>query len=227
MGNPQPSSKLSNMGFIYIITSPSGKSYIGQTKRSVNLRIEEHFKCQKSCILLENAIKKYGRDIMKIEILIEINNSLLDYYEILFISFYNTCEPYGYNIQSGGSCGIHSKQSRLRMRNAKLGYKNHNFGKPRTDITKERISNAKSGMKHHFYGKHFSKAHIDKLSISHRKSHTELPMYVIYIKSRPEHYTSSGFAVVNHPKKPNKYFTSKKYSDDEKLTMAINYLNSA
>ena len=30
------------MGYIYILTSPSGKSYIGQTTRSIHKRLEEH-----------------------------------------------------------------------------------------------------------------------------------------------------------------------------------------
>ena len=32
------------MGFIYILTSPSGKSYIGQTNRPIEERFKEHQK---------------------------------------------------------------------------------------------------------------------------------------------------------------------------------------
>ena len=81
------------------------------------------------------------------------------------------------------------------MRESKLGEKNHNFGKPRTEETKRAISDAKNGSKHHFYGKELSFEH--KLALS--KSHTELPMYIVYVKARPEHYTSSWYSVVNHP----------------------------
>ena len=113
------------------------------------------------------------------------------------------------------------------MRNAKLGDKNHNFGKPRTDETKLAISNAKSGEKHHFYNKELSVEHKLALSKAHKKSHVDLPMYIVYVKERPSHYISSGYSVVNHPVLKNKYFTSKKLSDEEKLNKAYEYLNSA
>ncbi len=227
MGNPQPSSKPKQMGFIYMITSPSGKSYIGQTTRSVDQRIEEHFKCLNSCIILENAIRKYGKEFMRVETLVEVNDDMLDFYEIKFIEGYGTLEPNGYNVRSGGSGGMFSEQSRGRMREAKLGEKNFNYGKPRTEEAKKAISIAKSGEHHHFYGKQFTLEHKKQLAIAHRKSHTELPMYVTCVKSRPEQYTSSGYAVTNHPMLANKYFTSKKLSDDEKLERAMKYLASA
>jgi len=213
------------MGFIYRLFSPSGKSYIGQTKRDIEKRRKEHFKCPGSCILLENAIKKYG-DKMEFEVLLEVNDTLLDLYEIKCIQQYNGLEPYGYNIRTGGSAGNHSEASCERMRQAKLGEKNHNFGKPRTDSAKLAISEAKSGEKHHFYGKIFTKEHKLKLAESHRKSHSDLPMYLVYVKERPASYQYSGYAVVNHPTKPAKYFTSKKCSEKEKYELALEYLNA-
>jgi group I intron endonuclease len=213
------------MGFIYRITSPSGKTYIGQTIRDPEKRRKEHFKCPGSCILLENAIKKYG-DKMEFEILLEVNDTQLDFYETRFIQQYGSMEPTGYNIRTGGSNGGHSELSCERMRVAKLGEKNHNFGKPRTDSAKLAISNAKSGENHHFFGKTLAEDHKIKLAISHRKSHSELPMYLVYVKERPEQYQSSGYAVVNHPTKKNKYFTSKIYSDQEKYEAALVYLKA-
>lgn len=212
------------MGFIYCITSPSGKKYIGQTTRDCTKRFNEHCKIPKSCIILENAIKKYGKDNMIFEILLKTENELLDYYEQLYIETYSTLEPLGYNIRSGGSNGIHSNESRERMRLSKLGEKNHNFGKPRSDNTKLAISEAKSGEKHHFYGKTLSIEHKIELSKAHKKTHTELPMYVVYVKERPQYYQSSGYAVVNHPTLKNKHFTSKKLSDEEKLKLALDYI---
>ena len=214
------------MGIIYKITSPSGKIYIGQTKRTIEKRISEHLKCTGSCVLLENAIKKYGTDKMEVEVLLETNASKLDEYEIKFISLYDSLEPKGYNIRAGGGCGTHSEESRLRMSEAKTGEKNHNFGKPRSEAAKEAISIAKSGEKHHFYGKTFELDHKLKLAEAHRKTHIELPMYVVYVKPRPEHYQSEGYGVANHPILKNKMFTSKKLSDAEKLKLALDYLNS-
>ncbi len=210
------------MGFIYIITSPSGKSYIGQTTRSVEKRIKEHFKCSGHCILLENALKKYG-DAMITETLFEIDNSMLNTYETQLIELYGTLEPYGYNIRTGGSNGLHSLDSRERMRIAKTGSNNHNFGKPRSDSAKEAISLAKSGVNHHFYDKSLSHEH--KLNLSKAHKQADLPMYLVYVKARPEIYQSSGYAIVNHPVLKNKYFTSKTLTDDDKLKLAQEHLN--
>ena len=164
---------------------------------------------------------------MIVEVLLETNDELLDEYEKRCIEVYNTLEPNGYNIRTGGSAGVHSIDSRMRMREAKLGEKNHNFGKPRSDEFKQKLSIAKSGEKHHFHGKELSAEHRLALSLAHKKSYPDLPMYVVYVKPRPEQYQCDGFAVVNHPTLKNKYFTAKKYSMDEKLNLAMTYLKSA
>ena len=214
------------MGYIYCISSPSGKKYIGQTERHYEKRFREHCALYNCCILLERAIHKYGKDNMKFEVLVMIDNKMLDEYEIKFIQLYNTLEPSGYNIRTGGVKAQHSDASKQRMRDSKLGDKNHNFGKPRTDAAKAAISAAKSGNKHHFYGKELAIEHKLALSKAHKKTHVDLPMYIVYVKPRPEHYTSSGYAIINHPILKNKYFTSKKLSDKEKINKAYEYLNS-
>jgi group I intron endonuclease len=213
------------MGVIYKLTSPSGKSYIGQTKRTIEKRIKEHFKCPGYCIALENAIKKYG-DKMEYEVLLEVNDEQLNFYEIRMIQLYDTIEPKGYNIRTGGSVSQHSELSCERMRQAKLGNKNHNFGKPRSDSAKHAISAAKSGDKHHFYGKMLTDEHKIKLALSHRKSHLKLPMYMVYVKERPAQWQSSGYAIVNHPTLKNKYFTTKKLTDREKYDLALSYIKA-
>lgn len=49
------------MGWIYMITSPSGKSYIGQTIRPIQTRLKEHRTGKSSdCVAIYNAIQKYG-----------------------------------------------------------------------------------------------------------------------------------------------------------------------
>lgn len=213
------------MGYIYCLTSPSGKMYIGQTKRSVEKRIKEHIKCDGNCILLERAITKYGISNFKIETLIQVNDELLDNYEIRLIDLYNTQEPHGYNIKSGGNIGSsYSINSRERMRQSKLGEKNHNYGIPRTLEAKQNISLSKSGINHHFYGKQLSLEHKLKLSKSHKSN--ELPMYMVYVKERPHMYQYEGYAIVNHPILKNKYFTSKHLSIEEKYKKAYDYLNS-
>jgi group I intron endonuclease len=215
------------MGIIYCLTSPSGKKYIGQTKRSFDKRLKEHSKCEGNCIILENAIKKYGIDSFDYEILIEINDTLLDEYETKFIDLLDTLEPNGYNVRSGGKIAAHSELSKERMRQSKLGEKNHNYGKPRSELAKQHISESKSGVNHHFYGKELSEIHKLALSKSFKKYDKDLPMYIAYLVERPDIYQSTGYVVKNHPHLKTKYFTSKKYTLEEKLIQAKEYLNSA
>ena len=213
------------MGTIYCVTGPNGKRYIGQTRRSVNKRWKEHLRCQGSCILLESAIAKYGSSSFTFEVLLEINDQFLNEYECKFIDMFDTLEPNGYNIMSGGvQQSEHSIESRERMRQAKLGPKNHNFGKSRTEETKRKISEAKSGEKHHFYGKTFSEEH--KLALSKAHKCSDLPMYMVYVKPRPQQYQADGYAIVHHPVLKNKYFTSKSLTIEEKLVKAQEYLQS-
>ena len=226
MGNPQPSSNLLKMGCIYMITFPSNKKYIGQTTRDVTKRISEHRRSASGCTILKNAVAKYGS--FEWEVLLNVNDHLLDAYETRFIDVYKTVEPFGYNIRCGGSAGNkHSNESRKRMQQAKLGENNPNYGLRRTDKAKAAISAAKSGDKHHFFGKTFNDDHKHKLSQSHKIYDASLPMYVSYVMDRPAQYQSEGYAVANHPMLKNKYFTSKKFSLDEKLKLALEYLNSA
>lgn len=219
---------------IYRLTSPSGKSYIGQTIRTIEVRLYEH-ETRRECLLIYNAIQKYGIDKFEVDIIdeLDINSereedcTKLDDLEKRYINDFGTLEPYGYNVRIGGAKGSrHSDASRERMRQSKLGMKNHNYGNPREDLTKKRISDAKKGEKHHFYGKELTYEHKLNLSKSHKKE--DLPMYLVRLKERPApNYTGPGYAVINHPKLKTKYFTSKKLSMDKKLHLATTYLNTA
>jgi group I intron endonuclease len=226
MGNPQPSSNPIKMGFVYMIMFPSGKAYIGQTIRNVQKRINEHTKCKGSCIALENAIRMYGIESATVETLLEVSNEQLDYYEMKFIDTYNTLEPNGYNIKSGGTECVHSALSKERMKLKKIGVNNHNYGKPRSEQCRKLISIAKCGENHHFFGKSLSYSHKLNLSKTHKKTDNSLPMYISFCKERPAQYQSAGYAVTNHPTLKNKYFTSKHISMEDKLLLAKEYLQS-
>ena len=213
------------MGLIYCITFKNGKRYIGQTTRTIEKRMKEHL-TQKGCIALHAAIEKYGEDNYTIEILIIVNDELLDDYEKTFIKLFNTLVPNGYNIRDGGSNGKHCEESRERMRQAKIGPKNHNYGKPRTEETRAKISEKKKGENHHFYNKELSIEHKQKLSEVHKKYDSSLPIYIGFIKERPKYYQGAGYVVI-HPKIKKRHFTSNKFSIEEKLELAKNYLNSS
>lgn len=211
------------MGYIYCLTSPSGKKYIGQTTRTVEQRIDEHTKGSE-CRILASAIKKYGIAQFEIEVLEDADNDQLDQLEKHYIAQLNTMHPNGYNIRSGGSNGKHCEESREKMRQAKLGAKNHNYGKPRSEEAKRNISVSKQKEKHHFYGKQLTLEH--KLALSRAHKDYDLPMYLVKVKDRPEVNRRGGYAVVNHPVLPTKYFTSQKFTNEEQLEMAYAYLRS-
>ena len=94
------------MGKVYLITSPSGKQYVGLTiQKILNDRLKGHLKKSSNCTLLKRAIEKYGWDNMKVEVLIECDDEQVEYYEKLFIAGYRTQAPLGYNCTSGGEGG--------------------------------------------------------------------------------------------------------------------------
>lgn len=93
---------------IYKITNIiNNKSYIGQ---SINIekRIKEHFwkaNCQKDISfnsILHQAIRKYGENNFKWEVLEECSIENIDKLEQDYIQKYNTISPNGYNILLGG-----------------------------------------------------------------------------------------------------------------------------
>ena len=191
-------------------------------------RFKEHYReaytNTPGCTILNNALRKYPKESFSIEIITVCFLDIIDALEIYYIDFNKCLEPNGYNIRKGGSNGRHSELSRKRMSLSKMGEKNHNYGKPRSKKAKAAISKSKRGEKHHFYGKSLSINHKKALSKSRKKYDKSLPMYICYIKARPKHYCSEGYAVCNHPKGKNRYFTSSKLSMGEKYKLALKYL---
>lgn len=88
------------MGCLYLITSPSGKSYIGITKRSLQSRVDEHCK---SSQLIGRAIRKYGLPNMIITELEQASDwAILQALEIQTIAAIGSKYPKGYNLTDGG-----------------------------------------------------------------------------------------------------------------------------
>ena len=93
------------MGFIYIITNTiNNHVYIGQTKRTVELRWKEHLRhCELSNgQILGKAILKYGVDNFTIKELEQCSDDKLDEREKFWINYYNSYYD-GYNATLGGS----------------------------------------------------------------------------------------------------------------------------
>lgn len=97
------------MGYIYKITNlVTNKSYIGQTKKTVNYRIKEHFRQaqyeaqgKRKLTHFHASLNKYGRDNFKVETLEKCNDDLLNEREIYWINYYDTYNN-GYNSTTGG-----------------------------------------------------------------------------------------------------------------------------
>ena len=76
-------------GWIYKYTSPSGKSYIGQTVYSLYDRAGLNGRCYKSCAVFYAAIQKYGFENFDVEILDQVLESDLTDKERFMILYEN------------------------------------------------------------------------------------------------------------------------------------------
>ena len=94
----------SGYGWLYKYTSPSGKSYIGQTTYSLYDRARKEGKGYKNCTIFYCAILKYGLENFEVEILDQVPEDQLEDKEAEYIEKYNTLKPNGYNTYPKG-CG--------------------------------------------------------------------------------------------------------------------------
>ena len=109
------------VGIIYKYTSPSGKSYIGQTFKTLEQRAKYTGEGYRLCPVFYRAILKYGFENFTCEILEEIDldskeeiKTQLDKLEERYIQEYNTLAPNGYNVRLGNQEGsTFSKESKV------------------------------------------------------------------------------------------------------------------
>lgn len=172
---------MENNYIIYKYTSPSGKSYIGQTKNP-NQRKISHKNAKNNCTYFCSAIKKYGYENFTFEILensltLEESNIKEEYY----INYFNTLSPNGYNLQYGGKNKKVAECTKIKMSNSaknrpkcsdetrnklklahigeksylfgKCGYEHPKFGVATKEDTKHKIGFANSGNKNGMFGK--------------------------------------------------------------------------
>ena len=152
-------------GIIYKITNKiNGKSYIGQTVQDISKRWKQHCN-SKTCRLLHNSIKKYGRENFLLEIVGTFPQERLNLEEIDTIKKYNTIVPNGYNLSFGGEGGgIPSKETRKRMSERWKGDKNPNFKRVFSEEERRRISERMTGENSHRFGKRISDWHKQRIS---------------------------------------------------------------
>ena len=137
------------MGYIYVLKSPSGKVYIGQTIRSIEERFKEHQLKNSNCRSISGAIQKYGWEKFEKD-WYDCLDEDLNKHEKWMINLMETLTPNGYNlIEGGGNGGKRSEETRRKM------------SKPKNDETKKKISEAKLGiLKNDETKKRMSKAHL-------------------------------------------------------------------
>lgn len=126
----------------------NGKVYIGITgdvperrwARGLRYSQNEHFTA---------AIKKYGWDGFEHEVLeTGLTQEEASKKEIELIASYRACDRrYGYNKALGGVGRLSvSDTTREKMRESHMGEKNHNYGKPKPEETKQKLR--ESNLKH-------------------------------------------------------------------------------
>ncbi|AGE56703.1 GIY-YIG catalytic domain-containing endonuclease [Acanthocystis turfacea Chlorella virus NE-JV-2] len=92
------------MGFIYMLTSPTKKSYIGQTICTIEERFRKHQMPGSNCIAIYNAIQKHGWDNFE-KHWYEVPDEDLNDHEDLMVEVLGTLAPGGYNLKKGGGSG--------------------------------------------------------------------------------------------------------------------------
>jgi group I intron endonuclease len=161
--------KKNNMknSYIYKITSPIGKVYIGQTTNLKN-RIKNYKSLHcKSQPKIYNSLSKYGWDMHQFEIIEEIiyegdDLSLLNEREIFWIAEYDSHKN-GMNCSDGGSNRKLSEETKAKLSKAKLGKKlskevclifsKAQTGRKHPEEVKKKMSESQMGEKNHRYGK--------------------------------------------------------------------------
>jgi group I intron endonuclease len=233
------------MGIIYKLTSPSGKNYIGQSVHDFQKRWKQHIsssskqsKDRRYHSALSRAIRKYGKDGFKTEILLECDDEHLNMYEESFIKTYSAFNPiFGYNLTSGGdnsftmSASVKDKMSLYHRKKhgnnlpkylIKTGCKNANR-------SGYQITNHPKCKRKRFTGiidddkKTLQRAldYLDKLNNTAFVEEKEiLPQYVSFMKSR------NAYSVQIPRKEGNlrKQFASKKFTKEQNKQMAIQQL---
>ena len=140
--------------YVYKHTSPSNKIYIGITCQEPKSRWGSNGIGYKYHLYFYNAIKKYGWDNFKHEILFdELTKEEAEQKEIELISYYKSNQrEYGYNRSIGGESGSkgykYTEEQKRHLREIRKGEKNGMYGKHHTKetIERDRISHLKENL---------------------------------------------------------------------------------
>ena len=246
-----------------IINTENNKIYIGKTKEyykdkyfGIEGRLNNHLTCAftkskyNDCPRLYNAIRKYGKDKFKIELVEETTEELIDSREIHYINIYNsTDDKIGYNIALGGGGrsvvnvddDIRNKISKAQTKNGELNIKPYlDENDTHIGYFARRRENGKVFQKY-FTSKEFTleeklakakewitniKENKEDNAVKYNKS-SDLPKNINYIKDKKDKSLIIGYRVdiLKNNIKTVKSFQSKSGNLEELLNKAIEFKN--
>ena len=92
---------------IYLLTNRlNGKRYVGQTRRPLEERLNEHQRNRRKASYVDRAIRKHGIESFAVKIIeVCFTVSELNYWEMYWIAELKTKYPNGYNFTDGGEDG--------------------------------------------------------------------------------------------------------------------------
>lgn len=127
--------------FIYLIKNAvTGKSYVGQTRRTLRARFNTHKAVigkSNACKALSDAMSKHGPENFSIELLRECTSQQdMDFWETKFIEDLGTFSPGGYNLTRGGAGKSGYKHSPESIERTVAAHR----GKPLSDAHKAKVS---------------------------------------------------------------------------------------
>ncbi len=225
------------MGIIYMITSPSGKKYIGQTVQSLENRWKQHIDASKreykdNCKVLNKSLRKYGEKHFLIELLEECEQEYLNERELFYIEKYNTIVPNGMNIKRGGSNGKQHEDTKKKINDSlNVSYEtevNLDLSMYMLKINGGyRICNHPMGPEKKFISKSKTDEYNYNRAIKYLNKLNNLTEPLVVKKSENEKYIQkhkNGYCV-KYPGEKNKYFVSKTILLNELYENALSYLN--
>lgn len=135
---------------VYILRDRNGKAYVGTTSTPLEQRWQNG-NGYRFCEGLWNEIQQFGWDsITKEVVAVRLSEADASKMEQDLIARLDTINPNkGYNRELGGVNGrkIISKTSKVKMRNAKLGERNPNFGQHFSQDHRAKLSASNTGKK--------------------------------------------------------------------------------
>jgi group I intron endonuclease len=135
----------------------NGKSYIGQTTKTLEERIKGHLRSNKK-LYFHQALREFSNENFEWIILEECNNiEELNIKEIYYIKFYDTCGDNGYNSTTGGHYFKMTDEIRKKLSDSHKGYipseetrrklSIASGKRKQTDESKRKVSESKLGKK--------------------------------------------------------------------------------